>query len=76
MLIPGGEETYRSFLGSFVSVITILIILTYGTFNFLKMVDREDYNVVRTLQESYFPQDETFGLNDGFYVGAAVTSYD
>ena len=49
MLIPGGEEHYKTFLGSIVSVITILIMLFYGTFNFLKLVNREDYNVVKTL---------------------------
>ena len=50
--------------------------LFYGTINFLKFANKEDYNVVTSLQENYFPANSTFGLNEGFYVGAALAAYD
>ena len=39
-------------------------------------MNREDYNAVTTHIESYFSVEETFGLEEGFNVGAAITSYD
>lgn len=35
-----------------------------------------DYNLQKAYEENFFHSNATFSVSDGFYVAAAVTSYD
>ena len=55
---------------------TVLTLLTYGSYKVTRLVNSEDYNVGMHILEDHFASNATFGAADGFVVSAAVTSYD
>ena len=76
-LLPGEEDRYRTFLGSMLSLVTICILVGYGTFKTLDLLNYEDYQVQPRLKENFYDTDETLNSSEyRFAVAAAITSYD
>ena len=51
LLLPDGHDTYRTFLGSLMSVITLVTMLAYGSYKVSMLTQMEDYGVqLRTLE--------------------------
>ena len=40
------------------------------------MLELGDYTLEKAYEENYFPSDEEFSQKDGFYIAAALTTYD
>ena len=76
LLIPGGEQNYKTFLGSLISFFTIILMFQNTIVNSLKLINITDFKLLETEEENYFPIDQTFGTTDGFQIGAAITAYD
>ena len=66
LLLPDGHDTYRTFIGSILSVITIVTIAMYGTYKFTELMGEEDYRVQVRILENEFATNATFGSADGF----------
>ena len=57
-------------------MLTLLTLLTYGSYKVTRLVNTEDYNVGMHILEDHYASNATFGAGDGFVVSAAVATYD
>ncbi len=74
--MPDGHDTYRTFLGSILSVITLVIMLAYGSYKVSMLAQLEDYDVQLRTLENEFHAGDTFGTKQEFAVAAALVSFD
>ena len=75
-MLPNGKNTYKSFLGSVLSLLTLLLLLFYAGYKLDKMVSFSDYKIQTRDFEDYFDSDEKWGHNDEFALAAGVSAYD
>ena len=55
---------------------TLLTLLTYGSYKVTRLVNSDDYSVSLHILEDHYTSNATFGAADGFVVSAAVTALD
>ena len=63
-------------MGSVLSIITIITILTYAGTRVETLLNKSNYKIQQRHLENYFNYTDTFSIDDDFMVGAAVTAYD
>ena len=71
-LLPNGAERHRTFCGAFISILIILVILSYASYKFLDMYNYGDYKLYSSLQENFFTEEDALKSSDGFYLAAGV----
>ena len=76
LLLPDGYHQYRSFIGAILSVMTLVTITLYATFQVEQLINLENYKVQLHTLENEYATNATFGAANGFAVAAAVTSFD
>ena len=67
---------YRTFLGSVLSLVTIVVLVGYASYKMLRLSSMRDYQISLVTNEYFYDSSFTFRQIDGFAVAAAVTSYD
>ena len=70
--MPNGAEKHRTFCGAFVSILIILVILSYASYKFQDMVSYGDYKLFSSLQENFFTERDALKSSDGFILAAGV----
>ena len=70
--MPDRTEYYRNYVGVCLSILTILITLSYGTFKMNDLVEFSDYKLFEVKQKNYFSESAEFSIKDGFLVAAAI----
>ena len=75
MLLPDGKNEYRTFTGAMLSILTIMVVLTYASFKFNAMIMREEFNLRSMDLASDFLETERFDESHGFIVAAGVIAY-
>ena len=73
-LMPDHRETYNTWMGSVLSLLTIVIVFTYAAYQMIILVSLDQYNVETTFQENFFSANST--LDQPFKVAAALTGWD
>mmetsp|Transcript_24759 Transcript_24759/g.30942 ORF Transcript_24759/g.30942 Transcript_24759/m.30942 type:complete len:199 (-) Transcript_24759:1123-1719(-) len=76
LFLPDEQTMYRSLLGVILSVLTVVLMLFYAGWKLLAMFTLTDYIVRVHDQDNFYAFTEGFGVEDGFMVAAAVSSYD
>ena len=76
MILPDGKDTYKSFLGSMFSLITIILLSIYGIFKLLSLMNYSDYNVQVSMKENFYAAEDRFGFEDGYMMAAGLITYD
>ena len=76
LLLPDGHDSYRTFIGALLSLMTLLTLLTYGSLKITSLVHSDDYSVGMHILEDHYASNATFGASDGFVVSAAVVTLD
>ena len=71
-MMPNQNDYYRSYLGTFMSLLTIIIIISYASFKFRDLLQFSDYQLLEIIQENYFTDQDTFSTDDGFHVAAGI----
>ena len=61
-------------LGSLLSIVTVVSLLTYATVQLQVMYGREDYRVQLRDEVDYFSRWAKFGRDQGFFVAFGMTS--
>ena len=74
-LLPNKKQDYKSFLGVCLSIMTFIILLSYGSYKMGDLIGFENYKLQIQIQENYFPANETFGEDQGLIYAAAMTDY-
>ena len=75
-LLPDSREQYSSFLGTVLSLLTMLLLGAYLSHRFTVLWLQEEYKITQYSEENYFDVFERFSVADGFKVAAGVTTYD
>ena len=75
-LLPSKTEYYRNYLGMTLSLITILLLIAYGTFKFKALILFTDYNLFEIVQDSFYNDQDEFTTNDGFHVAAGIVDFN
>ena len=63
-------------MGSFLTILTSLIVLCFFYTKFVAWQNQGDIDIITTLKESYFDYNEKFSSEDGFFIAAALTEYN
>ena len=76
-LLPNGEDEYRSFLGSFPSLLLAMLLLGYATYKIEGLTLNSDYKTqIHDQRYFYDAADEFTFEEDGFMIAVAITAYD
>ena len=67
---------YKTFLGSMLSICTILIIVLFAGYKLGSLFSQSEYKIQVRYEENYFNQTEQFGYEDEFYIAGGISSYD
>ena len=76
LLLPDGNDAYKSFLGAVLSIITLLTLLSYASYKFNDLVNYADYKVQVADKENYYTDTDFFTFEDGYIFAAGLTAYD
>ena len=71
-LLPSGDPKHRTVCGAFVSILIIIVILSYASYKFLDMYNYGDYKLYTSLEENYFTELDALKSSDGFSLAAGV----
>ena len=76
-VLPDKAAMYRSLLGSVLSIFTVVALLSFSLYKFVKLEGQTEVIVNQSSHEDYYDSSFTFSSKgDGFQVAAAVTSFD
>ena len=53
-LVPDGREYYRSFLGTVLSLLTLLVLCTYLSYRVMVLVIKDEYTIMEYTEENHF----------------------
>ena len=73
--MPDHRDRYRTLLGSFLSIITLILVLAYGGYKFTDLMEYNDYRLMKVEQENFYDMRDPFGSPDGFMLALGVTDY-
>lgn len=63
-------------MGSICSIILLLITVFYAYLKFDVLRNKKDVNVLSTIKDSYFTDDDHFSYEQGLNIAVAFTAYD
>ena len=75
-LMPDHESTYRSAVGTMLSILTLILMVSYSTYKLIDLIELNDYKIQEVKREKYFHNKVPLSQEQGFQVAAAITSYD
>ena len=58
------------------SIVTCILLMSYGGYNLIKFYEQSVFNVTQTRQNYYFRLDESLSQDDGLAIAATVIGYD
>ena len=73
-MLSDDYDKYRTFWGGCFSIITVMLVLTYGSIKYVQMTDLQNYQLLDQEQEKFYSENDTFTSEDGFHVAAGVVS--
>ena len=76
MRLDDGHQSIPSLMGSFLSFLLLIVICAYVYQKFDVLLARKDVDVLSSLNDSVFTDDDVFDFNNGFAISAAFTAYD
>ena len=75
-LLPDKVPSYRTLLGSVLTVFTVLLISGYAFYKFIRLEALKDYKINNATHEQFYDSSFSFSQIDGFQIAAAVTRYN
>ena len=72
LMLPDGQNQYRTFTGAMLSIFTVCVVLAYASFKISTMVSKDDYKVRTLDQAGDFEDTKMFGEDNGFIIAAGV----
>ena len=70
--MPDHRGHYNTFLGAALTIVTLVILMLYGAFKAINLIEMQDYNLQEAVQEDYFTLPTAFTEADGFKVAASI----
>ena len=71
-MMPDKKEFYRSICGTILSLMVLLVVLSYGSYKIKDLVEFKDYRLLESKVDNYFEDSANFTTNEGFHVAAGI----
>ena len=71
--MPDHEPRYRSLVGAFFSLFTLVLVISYASYKFIDLMEFNDYKLQEAEQENFFKAEEPLTELSGFSIAAAIT---
>ena len=76
-LLPDKKDSYRTFLGSLLSLLTVFLLIGFATYKLIAISTNSDYKIQVHDQKFFYDASDEFTFQDHeFMIGAAITAYD
>ena len=75
-MMPDKKEFYRSVCGTILSLMVLMIVLSYGSYKIKDLVEFKDYRLLESRVDNYFEDSANFTTNEGFHVAAGIVNTD
>mmetsp|Transcript_25997 Transcript_25997/g.32418 ORF Transcript_25997/g.32418 Transcript_25997/m.32418 type:complete len:102 (+) Transcript_25997:83-388(+) len=72
LLLPDGKNEYRTFVGSVLSLLTVCIVLAYGSFKVLELVSLSNYKIQTREEEKAFAETDPLDESQDFVIAAGI----
>ena len=76
MKLEHGQATLPSIMGTIFSFISFMLVIGYATQKFDILISRKDVDIVLSVRENYFDDNEKFAGRQGFNIAVAFTGFD
>ena len=76
MRLDTGNESLKSIVGSFMSLILIGILLLFTYLKADVLINKKDVDVLSTINDNFYTPDDIINSENGFRVAAAFTAFD
>ena len=74
-LLPENQMEYRSFLGACLTIMTLLLLISFSGYKMIDLLGYDNYKLQVSTQSDFFPTEETFGEANGLQYAAILTNY-
>ena len=64
LILPDGSDTYKSFLGSMLSLLTIITLAFYSIFKLSVLISYSDYKIQVSDLENYYVAENSFSYEE------------
>ena len=75
MLLPDEQGLYRTQLGAMLSILTLLLVIIYGSFKMSTLVNMYDYSVQVRSVGGYFEETQKFHARNGLMFAAGLSTF-
>ena len=75
-MMPDHRDRYRTILGSFLSIVTFILVLGYGSYKITDLLDYKDFTLFRFEKENYYEQRDPLTSKQGLMIAAGISGYD
>ena len=75
LMLPDGNERYKSMLGSLLNIIRVAAVLVYASYKWIGLKSYSDSDIQTNVQTDYFSSEYVLSSEDGFKVGFGLSSY-
>lgn len=76
MKLDEGSDSIKSLMGSICSILLTVLMVTYGYQKMDVLVSRKDVDVLSTVNDLHFTDDDVFSAKNGFRVAVAFSAYN
>ena len=73
--MPGNADNYRTILGTVLTFLAMMIVMSYASYKLVQWSDNKDYKLMSEIHEQYFDATDEFSKEDGFWIAAGVLDY-
>ena len=74
-MMPDHRDRYRTMLGSFLTIITFILVLGYGSYKITDLTDYKDFTLFRFEKENYYDFRDALSSKEGLMIAAGITSF-
>lgn len=74
-LLPENQMEYRSFLGACLTIMTLLLLISFSGYKMIDLLGYDNYKLQVSTQSDFFPTEETFGEANGLQYAAILTNF-
>ena len=76
MKLDEGSDSIKSLMGSLCSILLSFLMITYAYQKMDILIARKDVDVLSTINNQHFTDDDIFAAKNGFRVAIAFTTYN
>ena len=76
LILPDQNDYYRTLSGTILSLLTFVLLTSYGIFKMDKLINLREFQVLQAFRVHYYKDLDTFGIDSGFAFAAGLVEWD